>query len=111
MIRVIFLALLLFLSYSVNADNIAFGTVKGIKIYDDTNDKSIRIHFNDSAVRQEVEGCGLVAKITFSLHEKEVVDRMLSLVMTAYISGKKIRAYSFKDNCEADFLSLQETYF
>lgn len=45
----IILLALSFLAPVVNAKDIGFGTLKGVKVYDFKTDKSLRIYFNDSA--------------------------------------------------------------
>lgn len=58
-----------------------------------------------------VASCQGVADITPSQHAESTVQQMLSLAISAYMAGKKIRAYSSADTCEADFIAMQETYF
>jgi len=92
------------------ADDIAFGTLKAVKIYDFSTDKSIRFIFNDDSTHTN-DDCSLVAKITYSKHDKEFIDRMLSVALAAQMSGKKVRITSEDGTCEADFIALQETRF
>ncbi|WP_299494163.1 hypothetical protein [uncultured Shewanella sp.] len=95
----------------VVAGDIAFGTLKGIKVYDQSTKKVTELHFSDDAGLQKVEGCNGVARITHSLHSEVSVNQMTSLAIAAYMSGKKVRANSAGDTCEMDFLAIQETSF
>ena len=92
------------------ATDIGHGTLKGIKVYDLGADKSIRIYFNND-VNNENTNCSKVAKVTYNLHDKEFVDRFLSIAMAAYISGKKVRVVSNTNDCEASFIGIQELRF
>ncbi len=92
-------------------DNIAFGLVKGIKVYHFATTKETRIAFESSATHQSIPGCNLEAKLVHSQHDDATLNRLLGLALTAYTSGRKLRAYSSNDDCNADFLALQETYF
>lgn len=98
-------------SYRADAANIAFGFVTAIKVYDSSGNKLTKIHFASDATEQNVPGCNLVANITHSLHSETAIEQFVSIAMSAYIAGKKIRAYSFADTCEADFIAIQETFF
>lgn len=99
------------LSTSIFAAEIAFGTLKGIKVYDYTSTKKTDLYFSDNATSQNVEGCNGVATITHSLHSEASLNQMVSLAVAAYMSGKKVRANSSGNTCELDFLAIQETLF
>ena len=105
------IAILCLISSSAFAGDIAFGKLKGIKIYDYANSKVTNLHFDDSATSKSVEGCNGVATITHSLHPEESTKQMMSIAIAAYMSGKKVRAASAGNTCELDFLAMQETYF
>lgn len=92
------------------ADDIAFGTVKGIKVYDQSGSKVTRIVFSGDATHQN-EGCNGVATLTHSLRSEEALNQMLSIALAAYMGQKKIRAYSNNGTCEADLLALQNSRF
>jgi len=95
-----------------NAGDIAHGTIKAIKVYDLAANKSTKIYFdNNSSHKDEVE-CQGVAVITHSLHDDGASQKMLSVALSAYMAGKKVRAYSGSNgSCEVELISLQETYF
>lgn len=99
------------LSFSASASNLAFGTLKGIKVYGQNSNKVTKLYFSDDAILQHVEGCKGVAHMTHSLHSPDLLNQMMSLAIAAYMSGKKVRAWSTADTCELDFLALQETSF
>lgn len=99
------------LSWSAFAENIAFGTLEGIKVYDYANSKVTRLYFSDSATYQNVPDCNGVANITHSLHSPEALDQFVSIAFSAYIAGRKVRAFSSNDTCEVDFLAIQESFF
>lgn len=103
--------ILVLISTQALASDIAYGTLKGIKIYDHPSQKVIKLYFNADATNQTVAACQGVADITPSQHNESTVQQMLSVAMSAYMAGKKIRAYSSADTCEVDFLAMQETYF
>jgi hypothetical protein len=92
------------------ATDIGLGTLKAVKVYDLGSDKSIRIYFNDDVIHEN-SVCSKNAKVTYSSHDKEFVDRFLSVAMAAYMAGKKVRVTSNTDDCEASFIALQETRF
>jgi hypothetical protein len=109
---ILFLAgFLLFSEVDAASGNIAFGYLKGVKIYDWDGTKEIRLHFSEGVSNMDIDGCNGVAIISESVHTAETLDRMLTLAVTAYTAGRKIRAYSQKGTCEADFLSLQDSIF
>ena len=89
--------------------NIAFGKLKGIKIYE--KEKLTKIYFEDDATHKSVEFCEGVATITHAIHDKAEIDRILSIALSAFAAGKKVRAYSTSSTCELDFIAIQETYF
>lgn len=96
---------------NVQAANIGFGLVKGVKVYDMDGDKSVVIYLDDGAERKEIAGCGGVGRVTIALHEKDVVDRITSVALAAYAAGKKVRLYSSQNTCEIDAVVMQESYF
>jgi hypothetical protein len=98
--------------FSLNASagtDIGFGTIKGIKQYDSST-KYIKVYFNSDAANVN-EDCNLEATITYSVHDEASVNRMLSIALSAYMAGKKVRINSSVDSCEADFIAIQESYF
>ncbi|KPZ73124.1 hypothetical protein AN944_00272 [Shewanella sp. P1-14-1] len=106
-------ALALFLPYwTVNAADIAFGKVIGVKHYDFNNVKVIKVYFSKESTHQTTEMCNGVGTITQTKHSEQVVSQMQSIAMAGYLSGSKVRAYSeSNDSCEIDLISLQERYF
>lgn len=96
---------------AAQAEDIAFGTIKGIKVYDFPDSKVTKIYFNSDAIHQS-EPCQGIGNITHSLHEDKTIKQMLSVALSAYMSGKKIRAYAKMDgSCEIDLIGVQDTYF
>ncbi|WP_298773431.1 hypothetical protein [uncultured Shewanella sp.] len=93
------------------AGDIAFGTLKGIKVYDQSAKKATELHFADDASSQFIEACNGVGRITHSQHSEAALNQMTSLAIAAYMSGKKVRANSSGRTCELDFLAIQETSF
>ncbi|WP_325892430.1 hypothetical protein [Grimontia sp. NTOU-MAR1] len=101
-------------SMSLFAGDVAFGTLKGIKLYDFSNNKSIRIYFNADATKVNencIHGGTAVAIISKVNHDEPTVNRMLSMLLSAQMSGKKVRIHSEGAGCEVDFVAVQETYF
>lgn len=109
--RLVVVFLVLFFSVSAQASNIAFGTLKGIKVYDYSGSKVTKLIFSDNATSQNVPGCNRIASITHSLHSPDALDQFISVALAAYMAGKKVRAHSSKDTCEMDFIALQESNF
>lgn len=105
------IAALLLTSSLAHADNIAFGVLKGIKVYDQSASKVAKLYFSTDATYQNIPECDLVANITHSQHSEAAVNQFVSIALSAYTSGKKVRAFSSNDTCEIDFLALQESYF
>ncbi len=109
------LTLLMFsclISFAAYANNIAYGTLIGIKLYDFSNSKVTKIYFAADASHQSEESCQGVGTITYGQHDEATVNQMLSIAMAGYLSGEKLRAYSQQDgSCEIDFISIQKTYF
>ncbi|WP_125779257.1 hypothetical protein [Pseudoalteromonas rubra] len=95
---------------SAAVTDIGLGTLKGVKVYDFANDKTIRLYFG-SDVQYELVGCNKTATITYSKHSADKMDHFLSLALSAYMSGKKVRLTSASDDCEVSLISLQETRF
>ncbi|QDO85866.1 hypothetical protein FM037_24665 [Shewanella psychropiezotolerans] len=105
----LFIALLGFSSL-VEAGDIAFGTLKGVKVYGFANDQSIRLVFNSDATHLKSD-CNFVAKFTFSQHDEAFIDRVLSVALAAYMSGQKVRVHAVSDTCEGEFIAMQDSYF
>jgi len=94
------------------AADIGYGTIKGIKVYDFSNSKVTRIYLNDNASRQIEESCKGIADITHSAHDEATSQKMLSVALSAYMAGKKVRIYSeVTGSCEVSLISVQESYF
>lgn len=111
--KIIITLLLLFSSVSY-AGSIGFGKVVGIKQYDFSSNNTIKIFLHpDAALSNEscIEKQRVYGVITPSKHDANVIDRMLSLLMTAYVADRKIRLHSESNSCEIDFVSLQEDVF
>lgn len=106
--------LFLLLSLSTHAEGIGFGKVAGIKQYDLSNAKNIKVFlYSDATLINEkcIERQRVYGVISHSEHAPEVIDRMLSLITTAYVTNKKVRLHSETDSCEIDFVALQEDVF
>ncbi|KZN59026.1 hypothetical protein [Pseudoalteromonas luteoviolacea] len=113
--KIIFTLVMLFSLDSMAAD-IALGNIRGLKVYDFDNNKSIRIYFEKNAIHTNSNACVeqgyQTAIITVAKHDEATVDRMLSIVLAAQMANKKIRVASANANsCEVDFIALQESYF
>mgnify|MGYP000952876907 CR=1 FL=1 len=92
------------------AGNIAYGTLKAIKVYDFSNVKITKLYFHSNATHQDEASCNGVARITHSLHGAST-ERMISIALSGYIANRKVRAYSENaGSCEADFLSISDTH-
>lgn len=93
-----------------DAKDIAHGRLKGIKVYDQATFKATKVYFDDQAkiFNSDCEG---VAIITHSKHSDKGLEQITSLALSAYMAGKKVRAFSLKGTCELDFLAIQESYF
>ncbi|MGO3784734.1 MAG: hypothetical protein ACTJIB_03260 [Pseudoalteromonas prydzensis] len=110
----IHITFLLLMSLNSYAESIGFGKVAGIKQYDFSNAKNIKVFLNSDATlinENCIEKQQVFGVITASQHAPEVIDRMLSLITTAYVTNKKIRLHSETDSCEIDFVALQENVF
>lgn len=107
------LGLILFsVSFSSHGGDIAFGTLKGIKVYDYSSYKVTKLYFGSDATHLDESSCQGVADITHSLHDDKTLNQMVSVALAAYMSGKKVRAYSQgSGSCEADLVTVQNTYF
>ncbi|MBQ4835745.1 MULTISPECIES: hypothetical protein [Pseudoalteromonas] len=115
MLRKILLFGALSCSLNVFAGDIAFGKVVGTKVYDFSDNKSVKVYFEKgstlgtSACKESERPFGV---ITYSKKTEASVNHMLSVILAAQMSGKKMRIFSKADNsCEVDFVALQETYF
>jgi hypothetical protein len=94
------------------AGDIGHGTIKGVKVYDFSNSKVTKIYFNDDVTRKIEVDCNGVANITHSAHDEATSQKMLSVALSAYMAGKKVRIYSqASGSCEVGLISVQETYF
>ena len=103
--------LLLFASSAI-AGNIGFGTIKGVKVYDYSSSKVIKIYFSDDATLKENAACNGIAEITTASHPQETIDQWMSIALSAYYAERKIRAFSLDAaSCEIDLLILQEAAF
>jgi len=105
---------LLFISLGSYAGDIGFGAVEGVKIYDFSNDESIRVFLSSTSTHVNADciaGSMVVGKISKEKHEQSVVDRMMSMVLAANMSGKKVRLYSETASCEIDFVAIQKSYY
>ena len=104
----------LVLSMSSQAGEVAFGTVKGIKLYDFSGDKSIRVYFHSDATYVN-EACvhdgHPIAVINKVNHDEPTIDRMLSMLLSAQMAGQKVRVHAEGDDCEVDFIAIQDTLF
>ena len=106
--------LCLLLSLNAYAGDVVFGTIKGIKLYDFSGDKSIKVYFNADATNINVKcvsGSSIVAILSIASHDEATVNRMLSMLLSANMAGKKVRIHSAVDSCEIDFVAIQETYY
>jgi len=100
-----------FCSKGVAAD-IGFGTIKGVKVYDFSNSKVTKIYLNDDATRKSEVSCNGIADITHSAHDEATSQKMLSIALSAYMAGEKVRIYSeVAGSCEVSLISVQESYF
>ena len=108
------MTLLLFFSCVTYADSIGFGKIAGIKQYAFSSTQNIKVFFQaDATLINETckESQRVYGVITANNHDAEIIDRMLSLIMTAYVANKKVRLHSEDNSCEIGFVSLQEEYF
>ncbi len=100
------------ISSAAFSGDIGLGTLKGVKVYDFPDDKVTRIYFNSDATHQDETSCQGVGIITRSLHDEATTQKMLSIALSGYMSGKKVRAYSLASgSCEIQLISVQDTYF
>ena len=103
------IVLLSLFSTSIFAGDIAFGTLKAIKVYDYPSSKVKKLYFSDDATFKLVEECDGIANITHSLHSEMALNQMMSIALAGYMSGKKVRANFSEDTCELDFFAIQES--
>ena len=97
-----------------NAEPIAFGKIVAVKQYDMGSNKSIRIYLDSASTGTNSicsENGRFYGSITHSEHEEEVINRMFSLAMAAYMAGKKVRLHSSSNSCEVNFVAIQEAVF
>lgn len=102
------------MSLNSYAESIGFGKVTAIKQYDLSSNKNIKVFLHPDATlinKSCIERQRIYGVITPSKHDSKVIDRMLSLITTAYVTNKKIRLHSETDSCEIDFVALQEDVF
>ena len=106
---------LLLMSLASADTNIAFGTLKGIKVYDfpAPGSKVTKLYFADDATLKGIPECNGVATITHGSHDQKALNQFMSIALLAYSTGSKVRAFSLTatDTCELDFLALQEEEF
>lgn len=102
---------LLLLSQIAHADDIGFGTIKGIKVYDFTNSKVTKIYLSANATNKDNIACDGIGEITHASRDTSTRKEMVSIALAAYAAGKKVRIYSETNSCEAEFIAIQETYF
>jgi len=112
--RFILVTVILFLSLpAVAGKNIGFGTIKGYKIGNGDLDTVI-VYLNEGYELDDGNCSGQVT-IRFSDYggsrSEKRVDQMMSTILAAYVSGKKIRFFSHKDNCDVTFVALQEAHY
>lgn len=94
--------------------DIGLGTIKGIKVYNNTSLKYTKIYLNDNASHKTLQLCNGEGKITHKNYETEPesLNQMISIALAAYMGGKKVRIYAADDlTCEITFIAIQETYF
>ncbi len=103
--------LLLFISQTVYAGDIGFGSIKGIKVYDFDTSKVTKIYLSDSATNKDITTCEGVGSVTHSSRDADTRKEIIGIALAAYASGKKVRLNSSKGSCEADFIAIQESYF
>lgn len=113
--KVVFILLVIAIFSSTSkAGSIGFGKVAGIKQYDFSSTQNIKVFLNSDATLIDencVEKQRAYGVISPSKHDPKIIDRMLSLITTAYVANKKIRLHSEESSCEVDFVSLQEDVF
>lgn len=103
---------LIFVSGNLNASDIAFGKIVGIKVYDFSNSKVTKIKFDPNSDRQLEAQCQGVGLITHASHDSEQVQRFLSIALAGYMSGKNVRAYTTTTgSCEVELLAIEDQYF
>lgn len=108
----VLLIVLLSLSGASQAADIAYGEVIGVKRYDFSYNKVIKVYFSQDATHKATESCKGIGTITTGKHTDTVINQMLSIAMAGYLSGTKVRAYSqVSGSCEIDLISLQKSYF
>lgn len=98
---------------SSQAGEVAFGTLKGIKLYDFSGDKSIRIYFHSGATYVN-EACvhdGRPIAVINKVNHGFTIDRMLSMLLSAQMAGKKVRVHAEGDDCEVGFIAIQDMLF
>ncbi len=111
-IKIFVLSSFIFLCSKGMAADIGHGTIKGVKVYDFSNSKVTKIYLNDDATRKTEASCNGVADITHSAHDEATAQKMLSIALSAYMAGKKVRVYSeVAGSCEVSLISVQDTYF
>ena len=116
--RRLFLLATLLLPIMCNAGDIAFGTIKAIKVYGFGDFKHTAIIFNADATRVN-DSCKIanLASANIPLYSGTIVNPLashfMSVALAAKATGKKVRAYSSSsaNPCDLDFLAMQEEYF
>ncbi len=109
----VFLAFILMSSIpAIAGQYIGFGTIKGYSIgANDANE--INVYLNDGYTN-DAGNCNGAVKIKYSDYDgtprsEKRLDQMMSTILAAYVSGKKIRFHSHKNNCDVTWVKLQET--
>jgi len=98
---------------ATSAGDIALGKIVGIKYYDLSNAKLIKLYLNINDIKNAdcVDRGRAYATITFSKHDEATVNRMLSMAMATQMAEKSVRLYSEGITCEVDFIGIQDSYY
>jgi len=112
--KISFALLVTFFTFSSFANvDIGFGTIKGYKV-GNADKNEITVYLNEGYERDLGECKGaIVIKLSDygDVRSEKRLDLMMSTILAAYMSNKKVRFYSHKGSCEATFVALQETVF
>jgi len=112
MLKIVVLVSLLTLPVLGIAADIGHGTIKGVKVYDFSNSKVTRVYLDDNATHKIEANCQGIADITHNAHDEATTQQMLSIALSAYMAGKKVRIYAeVTGSCEVSMISVQESYF
>jgi len=92
------------------AEDIGFGTIKGIKVGHGNIDQ-IAVHLDDGYTLNG-RNCNGVIFVRKSDISSERMSQITSVLLAAYMAGKKIRLHShLPTGCNATFIAIQESYF